>query len=139
MRYFLIMLMSFLLLSCNKEKPERDYFIGVWKADDGAMIKFYGNGKCKASKLNYYNIHPFEKYRKRLLSFEGSWNFNSDKIHLSYSKEETYKYEGKVIDYKAGIDFHISGQGMFGCKPPWNLYLFIGDPDDMNKYGFVKQ
>ena len=135
MRYFLIMSICLFMLGCSNEKPDRNYFIGIWKANDGAKIEFYINGKCKASGLNHYSIHPFEKYKNQILNFEGNWTFENDKLHLSYPQGETKQTT-------SGFDLLITGQGLLENTPPWDLYLFLGDPDDIddsNKYIFIKQ
>jgi len=131
--------------SCSNPKLERKYFIGIWKAKDGALIEIYDNGKCKAIGLNHYNIHPFDKYKNQLLNFDGNWDFvdkDEPKLHLSYYTGETYQYKGETKQSKNGIDFSIEGQGLLQNKLPFDLYVLIGDPDDIdesNKYRFVKQ
>ena len=144
-KYIFAMLLPLLFQSCNSSAPQKNDFIGTWKADDGAVIEIYNNGKCKASRLNYYKLYPFEKYKNELLSFDGTWNFTNNEVpqlHLSYNEGKTYQYKGETKEYKAGFDFEVSGQGAFGNKPPWGLYKILGDPDDIdesNKYKFVKQ
>ncbi len=143
--YIFAILLPLLFHSCNSSAPKKNDFIGTWKADDGAVIEIYNNGKCKASRINYYKLHPFEKYKNELLSFEGTWNFTNNEVpqlHLSYSEGKTYQYKGETKEYKAGFDFEVSGQGVFGNKPPWGLYMILGDPEDIdesNKYKFIKQ
>lgn len=145
MRHIVVMGLFLFFQSCNNSKPGREYFVGTWKANDGAIIELYDNGKCKAIGLNYYKIYPFEKYQNQLLNFEGSWNFTDNgkpKLHLSYDTGGTYQYKGETKQSKNGFDFNIVGQGLLENKPPFDLYVFIGDPDDIdesNKYRFVKQ
>ncbi len=144
-KFIFPMLLSFLFQSCSSPKPQKEYFVGTWKADDGATVELYENGKCKVSGLNYYKIYPFEKHKNQQLNFDGTWDLTNDgepKLHLSYNEGKTYQYKGETKEYKAGFDFEVSGQGAFGNKPPWGLYVILGDPDDIdesNKYKFVKQ
>ena len=37
------------------------------------------------------------------------------------------------------IIFFISGQGSNEDNPPWDLFIWKGDPDEMVKYKFIKQ
>lgn len=143
-KYFMIGL-SLLLFGCKEPKFNEDDFVGIWKAEDGAVIEIYYNGRCKATGLNYYNIYPFNEHKNRQLNFEGTWDFTNGgdaQLHLSYNEGKTYHYKGETKEYKAGFDLSILGKGLFGNKPPFDLYKYIGDPDDIdesNKYRFVKQ
>jgi len=145
MKHIMIMGLFLFFQSCSNPKFERKNFVGTWKSKDGAVIEIYENGKCKAVGLNHYNIHPFDQYKNQLLNFEGTWDFTNKgepKLHLSYSTGKTYQYKGDTNQSKNGFDFNIAGQGLLENKPPFDLYVFIGDPDDIdesNKYKFVKQ
>lgn len=141
-KYIIVMLLL-QLLGCSSIKPERKDFIGSWKADDGATLELYDNGTCTIKNLNYRNIYSFKGDTTTILSVNGQWDFVSVKgelqIDVSYSSGETYQYKGETKLYKKGFSLNISGQGALGNKSPWDLYVFIGDPDDMNKYKFIKQ
>ncbi|MEF9477671.1 hypothetical protein OWR28_08040 [Chryseobacterium sp. 1B4] len=75
------------------------------------------------------------------MNAEGTWIFlenaesgiidnidNGIKITYNLPKENI---KGEIILY-------ISGQGIKGNNPPWNLFLWDGDPDEMLKYEFIK-
>jgi hypothetical protein len=50
-----------------------------------------------------------------------------------YIKYELYDGgEGEIV-------FYISGRGINGNNPPWNIFIWDGDPDDMQKYEFTKE
>lgn len=138
---FIIYTFLLFLLGCNKPKFEAKDFIGVWKSDDGASITINKDGSCVLNNLNYNIINitvgEFEK-----LNTNGTWEISNEVnngitggvstgLHISY----------KLIDRegKGGIDFYIRGQGLNENKPPWNLFVWSGDPDDNIKYEFIKQ
>lgn len=64
------------------------------------------------------------------VSMKGQWIFSRD------------KYNNDLINVSAGrydFNFLITGDGAFENRPPWKLYIFIGDPDEMNRYIFNKK
>ena len=140
MKYFVIIFLFF-LQGCNTSKPEREDFIGTWKAQDGAILALYENGNCKIIKFKNQVISRLGKDTTYIVNTDGIWEFvvNEKGIDISYPEGRSYEYRGKVVQSKIVIHLDISGQGFSGNKPPWNLYSIIGDPDNRNKYLFTKQ
>lgn len=128
------------LFSCNEPKFSDNDFVGIWKADDGAIISINKDGTCDLQNLNY-NIVSIAKDSSTKLNSNGTWKIINDVssgitggintgLHISY----------KLMDRagNGGIEFYISGQGINQNKPPWDLFIWKGDPDEMTKYKFVK-
>lgn len=142
------MIFSLSFSSCIKE-PKYKSFVGVWKAQDGAIIELNSDGKYSAQKIDFSKIKDTRpEFLSKRLNFEGEWHLNSKKriIELEsesrfkdHGIENTYLYNGEKMSHKVGISFNIEGSGLFQNKPPWFLVVFIGDPDDLNKYTFTKE
>jgi hypothetical protein len=141
LKYLLIILLSSILLcSCDSNKPKQTDFIGTWKSSDNAFIKLNKNGTCILKGVDYYKISRFPINKNRELNVEGIWQFTENAesgiidnidngITIIYNLPESTK--GEIL-------FYISGQGINGNNPPWNLFIWDGDPDEMLKYEFVK-
>lgn len=142
-KYIAVMLLFQLLFGCSNPKPARKDFIGTWKAADGAILELRNDSTCTIKKLNYRNIYSFKGDTTTILNVDGQWQFVNVKgepqIDISYSTGETYQYKGETKLYKKGFPLNIAGEGMLGNKAPWHVFVWIGDPDDMNKYKFEKQ
>ena len=127
--YTVIILLFQLLLSCSNPKPERKDFIGTWKSDDGAMFQLHEDGSITAKQINLSKIFFEDEMQANKLDFTGKWEFATD------------NYQRRIIKVTAGkytFSFNITGQGITENKPPWYLFAWIGDPDEMDKYEFRK-
>ncbi len=129
-KYIAVMLLFQLLFGCSHTKPERKDFIGTWKADDGATVQLKEDGSLIVNQINLSNIFFDNKNPANKIDFTGKWEFTKDNYKRQVIKVNSSKYT---------FNFNTSGQGALENKPPWDLYVWIGDPDDMNKYKFVKQ
>jgi len=129
------------MYSCSPE-PKTNDFIGTWNSSDGASIKLYENEVCEITNLNYKKIYSFND-TPSVLHCKGVWNFKNVNdepvIDITYKKGGTYTYNGQIRHNLSGFHLSISGEGFFENRPPWKLFVFVGDPDDMNKYEFVKK
>ncbi|MFV0290432.1 MAG: hypothetical protein ACK5IJ_05960 [Mangrovibacterium sp.] len=129
------------LFGCNKHKLSNSDFIGVWKADDGAEIIINENGTCILKGLNN-SIIAIAKDTSEKLNTKGSWkmieNVNNG---ITGGISTGLKFTYKIMDREGngGIVFYISGQGFNENKPPWDLFIWKGDPDEVIKYKFAKQ
>lgn len=139
LKYILIAFLA-IILSCTDSKTKKTDFIGVWKSSDEAYIILKKNGTCTLKGIDYYKISSFPKNKNKKLNAEGTWQFTEDaesgiidNINSGvYIKYELYDGgEGEIV-------FYISGQGINGNNPPWNIFIWDGDPDDMQKYEFTK-
>lgn len=140
LKYLLIILLSNILYSCGSSKPKQTDFIGTWKSSDNASIKLNKNGTCILKGVDYYKISSFPKNKNRELNVIGTWQFTENAesgiidnidngITIIYNLPDRTK--GEILLY-------ISGRGINGNSPPWNLFIWDGDPDEMLKYDFVK-
>lgn len=141
LKYLFILITSVILYSCGNPEPMRTDFIGTWKSSDGAIIKLYKNDECEISNLNYKNIYSFDN-TPSILNCKGIWKFinvnDEPVVDITYEKGGNYKYKGQIRPNISGFHLSISGQGLLENQPPWKLFVFIGDPDNMNKYEFIK-
>lgn len=148
-RYIAIML-SLFLQSCSSPEAQTQDFVGLWKSDDGASIEFRADGSYTAKQVDYYNVYFEKEHKDKKLNFAGQWEIvnenkktklelHTDATFKDVGVDKTYTNNGEVRSHKLGLTLEIAGEGIFENKPPWHLFIWIGDPDDMNKYKFVKQ
>jgi hypothetical protein len=125
-----LIFISYVLGGCNNTAPKAEYFVGTWKSKDGAVIELNRDFSFTAKQVNLSNIFFNMDGKNNRANFTGKWKFTTDDQKRKVIEVDSNKYH---------FIFDISGQGVFENKPPWDLYIFIGDPDDMNKYKFKKQ
>ena len=56
-------------------------------------------------------------------------------------KDDLGNKQYNIIISKEGVlfmCFYISREGLFNNPPPWYLFQYIGDPDELNLYKFTK-
>lgn len=106
---------------------EKKSFVGTWIAADKATIEFRSNNVVQLKNIDKNKIFYNPKSTKNEVSFEGKWNFNSEKNIVNINSN-MYHFTLEVI-----------GQGFLGNEPPYNLVLWVGDPDEINKYEFIKK
>ena len=104
------------LFGCNSPQIENTYFIGNWKADDGAEIMINKDGTCVLKSLNY-NIINTATDELRKLNTNGTWKIEKD------------VNSGILFGINEGIKITYDLEDMRGK----------GDPDEMVKYKFIKQ
>lgn len=129
------------LVGCKEPKFNEADFIGVWKAEDGANITINQNGTCTLNGLNK-SIVSIAKSDDEKLTTDGTWKLidnvnNGITGGISTGIKVTYNLVDR--EGKGGFEFYISGQGFSENKPPWDLFVWNGDPDEMTKYKFIKQ
>ena len=128
---FLISLF-FLFNGCNNSKPTSQDFIGTWVSEDGGEIIFKEDSICIVKGIYAKQINPFSE-EKVSLSGEGQWRIRT-KDSNGYDKYNIAIYLKGVIYFS----LFISGEGLLDNKPPWYLFDYIGDPDELNLYKFTK-
>ncbi len=146
----IIILLLIELNACNMNFKRED-FIGIWKSGDGSVIEFKKDGSYIAKQINYGNFYSKEKFKRKIFDITGNWEINNNSkqgniLNLTsnatfddYGINDTYTINGVVRSHKIGLSFKISGEGFFESSPPYYLFVWIGDPDDANKYKFVKE
>lgn len=140
----------FFLQSCKKNNPNEDDFVGLWVADNGASVQFMKDKTFIARKIDFSKIYYEKEFEYKKIDFKGKWRLvnypqkigtivlQSESTYSDYGIKHTYLVNGKEKSHKVGFSFEIGGRGLLH-KPPWLLFIWIGDPDDMNKYEFNKQ
>lgn len=141
-RYFFLIIILIFFSGCGDQKIERTYFIGKWKSNDGASFTLKRDGTCTLKDLNYYIISSFPRNENQKLNCDGTWKLINDAESgpidgIDKGIEITYYSLGNQKD--GGINFYISGEGIFGNNKPLSLYIWNGDPDEMKKYEFIKE
>lgn len=137
---YLLILLSIVLHNCGGSRSKATDFIGTWKSSDSAYIQLNKNGTCILKGVDYYKISSFPKNKNKELNVKGTWKF----IENVESGIIDNMNNGIAIIYnlpegKQGeISLYISGHGINGNNPPWNIFIWDGDPDEMQKYEFVK-
>lgn len=129
------------LIGCKEPKFNEADFIGFWKAEDGANITLNQNGTCTLDEINK-SILSITKSDDEKLTTQGTWKLidnvsNGITEGISTGIKITYSLTDK--EGKGAVDFYISGQGLSESKPPWDIFIWNGDPDEMIKYKFIKQ
>jgi hypothetical protein len=132
--YFTIV-MSLFLTGCISPAKE-DFSGGIWKADDGATVYLNKDGSAIINQINWLNIVSNGENEKKI-DLTGKWEFTTD---LNNNKIIEFSTDDKMnFPYNnMGFPFDIKGQGIFENKPPFDLFIYIGDPDEMNRYIFKK-
>ncbi len=145
--YPLLLLMIF---NCCGKGFQREEFVGIWKSKDGAVIELKRDGTYIAKKINFNILYPKEQFIKEMPNNTGNWKINkssdnidcivlnSNNTYGDYNIDNTYTIDGAKRSHKIILSFEISNEGMFASKPSYKLFLWVGDPDDMNKYVFFK-
>ncbi len=118
-----------LLQGCSGQEPLREDFIGKWKSSNGSLIELTRDGHFNGIKVDMSKIiYDVDDLEGKAL--QGRWELTTDNYGKQVIKISTEKYR---------FNFYIVGEGLFEKTPPWRIYSYIGDPDDMNKYEFIKQ
>ena len=142
---------SFIFINCGNQPVHKFDIVGLWESKDGAKIEIKENGNYIANNINYYNYDSKPEYKNKKFSFSGIWKLESNNKNITKLKLESNKtfkdfginsfgtINGTIEYYKISISFEIQGEGIFKNKPPFFLFVWIGDPDDINQYKFVKK
>ena len=126
-----------ILQGCLGQQPTKNDIIGVWIAEDGGRFSFEADGSFTSENLSGSKIFSgFANYDGMNFSESGNWELKdaSGGSIVSLNSRKSEKLQGSF-----STQLTVSGEGLLGNKPPWRLFAWIGDPDDMNKYEFKKQ
>ncbi|MCQ4916967.1 hypothetical protein NE451_20985 [Bacteroides nordii] len=119
---------SLLIGGCSYQKPTLIDLIGVWKSSTGGEIILKKDSICIIKNITYSGYLGTE-----ILNYKGKWKFRD--------KDELGNKQYSIVVDKEGVlsmCFYISGEGLFSKTPPWYLFQYIGDPDELNLYKFTK-
>lgn len=142
LNYLLILITVVILNSCGNPEPKQNDFIGIWKSSDGAYITLSQDGSCILKGVDYFKISSFPQNKNKRLNVKGTWSFVDgveSGIIDGINKGINIIYQIPDRKGEGSITFYISGVGFLGNKKPWSIYIWNGDPDDMNKYEFIKE
>jgi hypothetical protein len=135
---FAFFLITVLIASgCTSQKPNKKYFIGIWKSEQGGEFEFNSDGSFIAKGIVSEKLFGSSEGLSKTFSESGTWNFENvnGRFTIPLTFNNGIKSTGKYF-----MKLNIVGEnGIAENKPPWRLYVWIGDPDDMNKYEFRKK
>lgn len=120
------------LSGCTMEKPVFTDFIGTWTSEDGSKIILKKDSTCIVEQIDIGRLHDYTENIKS--SFAGKWslededNLGNKEYNIVIRQDSMYLYES----------FIVSGQGVLKNNQPWCFFQYIGDPDDLNEYKFIK-
>lgn len=134
---YLYLVSMFLFQGCTGSEPTKSEIVGTWGAQDGAIISFNEDGTFDTRNLPGSKIFSgFSEYKDEKFNEHGHWKLKKEQgnwiVDLSFDRSEK-------VESGFATQMSISGEGLLENRPPWYLFLWIGDPDDVNKYKFVKQ
>jgi hypothetical protein len=134
--YFTIV-MSLLLTGCISPEKE-DFNGGVWRADDGATVYLNDDGSAIINQINWSNIVSGGENKKNVIDLTGKWEFTTAFNNLKVIEFCTDHLGSFEMNGFYCFSFDIKGRGIFENKQPFDLFIYIGDPDERNRYIFKK-
>lgn len=139
-KFFFIIFVAF--LTCCSKKHNHIDFVGIWKSTDGASIKLNKDGTCYLNELNQnYLMSGNFKVNKKITTI-GRWELieDSDQDKIIEGNTENIRIIYELIDRKGKgkVAFNIIKDVFFENKAP-SIYIWIGDPDNNDKYLFEKE
>ena len=148
--------------------PDRTKLVGMWKAEDGAVIRLNEDGTCDLKNVRKDTINKYTHKEVTMIDVYdnvaaekdtcGFWNFNGYwciKPFLSdYPKIDTIGYmvylsstpscdceEERLLKqrcYTLGLIIHNKKNFFTKEITPSVLYSFVGHPDPFDTYAFYK-
>ncbi|AWI25286.1 DUF2147 domain-containing protein [Flavobacterium pallidum] len=134
-----------ILSACTGVMAKAD-FVGIWKSSsDNAVIKLNTDGTYIAKQVDIGKLDSNEDNGKAI-DFSGKWQLvkndgdyslrlHSEALYSNFGIDKTYIEDGKRRSHKIDITFEIQGGTR---EKPLQVFTWIGDPDDMHKYEFIK-
>ncbi|MBQ6764147.1 MAG: hypothetical protein IJP45_03055 [Paludibacteraceae bacterium] len=130
--------------------PNPSQIVGVWKAEDGAIIELHEDGTC-----SLHNVQRLIEYTACVRREDtcSVWNFNGywriEPMLSDYNSTDTIAYKVNLDSrpplkgtWEMGdceVRLRIHNKKVLGEIVPVMLYNFIGDPDNFETYDFYKQ
>lgn len=140
----------------SRYSPDSTEIVGVWTADDGAIIEINNDGTCILHNVNKKGINNYYYYfgttdeKSSFYNFSGYWRITPDVSHgdtICYqicldarpthllTKEEKMQWDkGGCVVY-----MNIHNEKVDGAIKPSMIWGFIGDPDNFDMYRFYKK
>lgn len=133
-KYIILICVIFFFENCTHKQFHFNDFVGLWHSDEGGVIILNEDSTCVIQNLNgkYFGYNDSLSYSGKWLLREKDDN-GYDVYNIEIWSQDELGYTSLYISLK------ITGEGLFGTSPPWSLFQYIGDPDEINKYRFVKQ
>lgn len=128
---FLILLVPTVLYLFENElgnKVSASDLMGVWKAEDGAVIELKNDGTCRITSMNFSRITSLECYNGKRITVAGKWNYMGyfKQIPLNHINKLLLEvYDGKhKVNYH--LEFHIRQRDfLLGEADPCEIYMHV--------------
>lgn len=132
LRIISFMLVVITMFGCAIEKPVKADFIGTWTSKDGGLIVLNEDSTCLVKMLDMARLNDYSE--ESFANFDGKWYIRAQD-DLGHDEYNIVIRQDSLCIYET---FIISGQGLLKNTSPWYFFQYIGDPDDLNEYKFVK-
>ncbi len=125
------------LSGCKSENPTTDSIVGVWYAEDGAIIAFAKDGTFFIENLLGNKFLPFsDDYIEKRFNETGKWKLIKEQGNWMVF---LYLKKSNKLPLGCVTQIFISGsKGILENQPPWYLYLWEGEEGDA-RYKFSKK
>lgn len=122
---------------CKSENPTAENIVGIWNANDGALIEFDVDGTFSTKDVSGDKLFSFENaYMGKVFNETGKWNIGKDQ-----GAWVVFLYFNKSDNLPKGYSTHIlvsGSKGVLENQPPW--YLFLWEKEEGGpRYKFTKK
>gem|GEM_PF-691027 len=125
------------LFGCKSYSPTAESIVGTWVAKDGAILQLNEDGTFETKNLSGNVIFEYdEEYKGLFFNETGTWRLGKDQgewvvfLRFNISARLTGGFATQIS---------VGGRkGFFENKPPWFLFLWIGEEGE-NRYEFTKK
>lgn len=133
-KIILISNILFIVNSCKNDVPNNKEVIGTWKSTNNTIFHFNSDNTFYAQKVPTKVFSESENYSQKNFNGKGIWKINDKKLCIDLEFTYISIRSGHLITY-----LNFEGSGILENKTPWKkLFIWIGDPDDGNRYELEK-
>lgn len=102
--------------------------MGVWKADDGAVIELKNDGTCRITSMNFSRVTSLECYNGKRVTITGKWNYMGYFKHIPLNHKNKLLLE--VYDGKHKVNYHLKfhvrqSNFLLGEAAPNGIYMHM--------------
>ncbi|WP_175631262.1 hypothetical protein [Bacteroides acidifaciens] len=127
---FMLTVITF--IGCAMDKPVKADFVGTWTSKDGGLIVLNEDSTCLVKMLDMARLNDYSE--ESFASFDGKWYIRAQD-DLGHDEYNIVIRQDSLCIYEP---FIVSGQGLLKNRSPWYFFQYIGDPDNLDEYRFVK-
>ncbi len=126
---FAICIFSMFITGCNQFTSKTKLLGNKFCADDGATITFTSIDSCVIKNINWENV--FNELANELdfqEEYNSTWEYKGD--------NKIFIYTGDFM-FDVYISSGLENSPFYGDGRPY-IYIYIGDPDELNMYKFYE-